>query len=318
MKLWVVGILPICSRFSSWFNSEFARAIKLLGVDGELVSPVNGCVGEMTNYFTNEPAYIDYELLAAKRVLDSAREGDRVLWLDFDYPGFSVPSAFLLKKRGVLSYGIFHGAFFNEGDVWNMLPERRWFMKAGVGVAERVFVASEWFRRRLIDELDASGDKIVVTGLPFDPSSFRLDLRAKANRDVLVVIGDDIPPVPGFRKVVARGFSRGEYLRLLSEAKFAVVNKKAETFGYAVLEALASGVVVIAPNKFSYPEFKHPSKPDLLILANDPARDAPSIISEFGWRPEEIEERWRNTVEFLSKYKDAAVEIVRHVISRKS
>jgi len=314
LRLWIVGILPICSRFSSWFNEEFAKVVRALGIDGEVIGAGEDCVDEMTNYFTNEPRYIEFELNAVRRVLSNARRGDKVLWLDLDYPGFSVPSAFLLANRGVENYGVLHGAYFNEGDVWSGLPSRKWFMRGAMEVARKVFVATNYFKNRLVEEVGVSPDKVVVTGLPFDPSLFEFSIREKQSNKIVVVIGNDSISIPDYNVIVGKGLSRKMFIELLAKARYVVVNKRAETFGYAALEALASGAIVIAPSKFSYPEFKHPLKPDLLFLVSDVARDAPRIIGEFQWSPVEVMERYVNTLEVLSRYRDSAKRIVKEVL----
>ena len=310
MKLWIASMLPICDRFSSWFNYEFKRVAEDLGVDVEVIGIERKCVDVMTNYFTNEYEAVEHEAEQLKVLNVVARRGDKVLWLDLDYPGFSVPMAFLLKLRGVKNYGIFHGAYFNKGDVWSPLPERRWFMMSAIRVCEKVFVGSKYFKDMIVKHLDVDESKIVVTGLPFYPD--RYDFNPSEKKDIVVVVGDvgDIK-VPGYEVVVGRGMKYSKFIDLLRKAKYMIAFKDAETFGYAVLEAMASGVIVLVPPSFSYPEFY--AEGGLMVFAKC-IHDAIEFIEKNVWSPKDVEDRYRKSIKIISWYRNSARRIVEEVI----
>jgi len=309
MKIWIVSILPICDRFSSWFNKEFLKAGDQLGVDIEVLGLNTPCVKTLTNYFTNEYEAVEHEISIIKVLNTEVLKGDKVLWLDLDYPGFAVSMAFLLKLRGVKSYGILHGAYFNEGDVWASTPERRWFMKAGVEVCEKVFVGSEYFKSEIVRNLDVDPSKIVATGLPFDPSRYRFDPNVK--KDIVVVVEERKVNIPNYIVVEGRNLNYEYFKKLLEVAKYMIVFKKAETFGYAVLEALASGVIVLTPKKFSYPEFKS-DKDDLLVFV-ETFDDAIKFVSTHKWDVKDVTNRYFNTYKVIERYRDSAVRILEEV-----
>lgn len=310
MKVWVVTILPICDRFSSWFNREFLKAGDKLGIDVEVLELDAPCVKTMTNYFTNEFEAVEHEVKQISLINNLAVRGDKVLWLDLDFPGFAVPMAYILKLRGVKSYGVLHGAYFNVGDVWSQIPERKWFMKAGVEVCEKVFVGSEYFKSELIKNLDVSPSKIITTGLPFDPSRYRFNPSIKKN--IVVVLGDFKVNIPNYITVTGRGLDYDYFKELLESSRYMIVFKKAETFGYAVLEALASGVIVLAPEKFSYPEFKS-DKEDLLVFV-DSVEDAINFIKSHSWDVSDVMERYYNTYKVIEKYRYSAIRILEEVV----
>jgi len=310
LKVWVVTILPICDRFSSWFNREFLKAGDKLGIDVEVLELDAPCVKTMTNYFTNEFEAVEHEVKQISLINNLAVRGDKVLWLDLDFPGFAVPMAYILKLRGVKSYGVLHGAYFNVGDVWSQIPERKWFMKAGVEVCEKVFVGSEYFKSELIKNLDVSPSKIITTGLPFDPSRYRFNPSIKKN--IVVVLGDFKVNIPNYITVTGRGLDYDYFKELLESSRYMIVFKKAETFGYAVLEALASGVIVLAPEKFSYPEFKS-DKEDLLVFV-DSVEDAINFIKSHSWDVSDVMERYYNTYKVIEKYRYSAIRILEEVV----
>jgi glycosyltransferase involved in cell wall biosynthesis len=95
-----------------------------------------------------------------------------------------------------------------------------------------------------------------------------------------------------------------------------VVFKKAETFGYAVLEALASGVIVLTPKAFSYPEFKS-GEEDLLIFVNSP-KEAEAFISTHRWSPDDVMRRYHNTCRVIERFKDSARRMLEEVISTQT
>jgi glycosyltransferase involved in cell wall biosynthesis len=179
-----------------------------------------------------------------------------------------------------------------------------------VEVCEKVFVASNWFKGRIVEELGVDQDKIVVTGLPFHYDWY--DFKPEAKKNLIVTIGVSELNVPGYVTVEGRGHSHTYFKKLLEGAKYMVVFKKAETFGYAVLEALASGVIVLAPPKFNYPELVVDT-PSLLEFVDDP-QEAVKFILSHRWDFEELRERYINTVKALAKYKDVAKDIILEVL----
>jgi len=118
--------------------------------------------------------------------------------------------------------------------------------------------------------------------------------------------------VHGYVTVEGRGHCHKHWVKLLRGAKYMVAFKKAETFGYAVLEALASGVIVLAPPKFNYKEFKSAGD-DLLIFVDSPA-EARKWIETYVWRAGDVSERYVNTLKVISKYRDSARRIVEEVL----
>ncbi|MEM3443985.1 MAG: hypothetical protein QXP04_03765, partial [Candidatus Nanoarchaeia archaeon] len=162
--LYFVPQLPVKNRYQSWILKEI---IKYTNIPYTIVCKRSRAVRERTNYFTNEKEAVKYELKQVKFLHENVKEGDKVLWMDIDFPGFSVPEMFFIKKRGAKNFGIVHGAYFNMGDVWHGLEERREYMISAINLCEKVFVGSETFRDELISRLNVDQSKIVYTGLPF-------------------------------------------------------------------------------------------------------------------------------------------------------
>jgi len=261
-KLFIVPQLPIKNRYQErWINwwKEEAEGLK---INFEMVDLGKEAV-EKTNYFTNEREAIVYEMEQIKYLLDKVREGDKVLWLDLDYPAFSLPFNHFLVKKGVSVYGIVHGAYFNKGDIWNGL-DRKDFMRAELGICRKVFVGTMWFKEQLVKRLGIEfWNKIIVHYLPFYYKNLTPNFEKE---NVIFVIGNKNIPKPfnrtfitvsGVRYEIIRGEKDySSYIEDLKRSKFLISFKEAETFGYSVVEAMASGTIPLLPNRFCYPELK--------------------------------------------------------------
>ncbi len=256
MKMYFVAMLKVNNRFTERWLDWWIEALNRLGVDYEVVLPYSD-VYPKTNYFTNERMSVLNELRQAKYLYDRVISGDIVFFSDLDYPGFSLPLSFFLKQRGAKVYGIIHGAYFNVGDIWYGAPRRN-FDRSILDVVDKVFVASNWFKSALLDNLGWEyEDKIIVNPLPYKTAG--VEVRGCTDRGMYVlVIGKDIVSLPGFA-VVPLNHTWEEYVDLLSRSMFLLSTKQAETFGYTIIEAMDMGVVPVAPNRFSYPELLPPA-----------------------------------------------------------
>lgn len=317
--IYIVPQLPIRDRYQSWLVEELRKSFDKYEVDYVVVDLNKEPVIELTNYFTNEYEAIDYELSQIKFLNRKVTFGDKVLWLDLDYPGFSVATSFLFKARGVANYGILHGAYFNEGDVWCSLPCRRHFMKSAIEVADKVFVGSNYFKQELVKHLVVNDDKIVVTGLPFRYGYYKQH-RSKAKKDNLVVFVGELPEdvLSALRKrfelVRLRNLPYEKYLDLLSSARAYVVWKRSETYGYSVLESLALGTPVVAPNRFSYPEFKSKLSKGRSITLVDEVGDVISAVEEVvSLEASDVIEDSDQLLRYMSASSDRIVRLVANV-----
>lgn len=317
--IYIVPQLPIANRYQSWIVDEIADAFKRRGIEFEVAHLNKEPVETLTNYFTNEYEAIDYELEQIKYLNRKLTAGDKVLWMDIDYPGFAVPSAFLFKARGTANIGIIHGAYFNEGDVWHQFPQRKWFDLSAIEVFDKVLVGTRYFKEQLLKHLCLSDrDKIVVTGLPFRLEYYREYLRKEkpAKKNIVTVVGSlpdsvvNIIRCMGFEVAFLKNYSYAEYLKLLSFAKAHIVWKSAETFGYSVLEALALNTPVIAPNKFSYPEFKSLlDGPGIITLDN--VSDVVAVVGDIATK--QFVFNANRLLEYMKASSDRIAEVVMSV-----
>jgi len=236
MAVWIVPQLRIKGRYQEWWY-DYWKSL------GEIVGE-SKIVKEKDCYFTNIQEAIDYEIETGRQVLKMAKKGDKILWLDIDFPGFFLGFASHLIKKGVQIYGYVHGAYFHEGDVWFGTPRKN-VMKAELDLCRKVFVGSKYFKNKILDVLGKEyRSKIKVVGLPFSFERVRYSYKKKDRCFIF-----------GANKIDVGIDTVEDYKQALKEAKYFVGLKKAETFGYTVLEALASGAYVLVERKFSYPEF---------------------------------------------------------------
>jgi len=299
--IFIIPQLPLNSRYTSFIHRGIAEQIRKMGQDVEVLTLKREPVKVLTTYFTNEPEAIKYETRQILELHDIVQKGDKVLWMDLDFPGFSVPMAYYLKRKGVLNYGIIHGAYFNEGDYWQGI-DRKNFMRAEIDVCEKVFVGSEYFANRLISILGSEySQKIKVTGLPFEKSYYEnlKQLAFVTKKENLIYSPNKEIEIEGFEVWGKEKLPHDEFLKKLARTKFALIFKKAETFGYTVLEALALNVMTIVPSDFSYIEFsKKVGVPSFLNLelCFESAINYINYMKDFLYKDEEDTSRRANSL----------------------
>jgi glycosyltransferase involved in cell wall biosynthesis len=308
-----VNILPVKNRYNIWFLNEFIKYAKKMKIKFKAITLDKKPIDKLTNYFTNEYEAIEYELEQIYHLSRKVKEDDKILWLDIDYPGFAVPASFLFKLRGVKSYGILHGAYFNIGDIWEPLKERRDFMRAGINVCGKVFVGSKYFKDCLVKNLDVDERKIVVTGLPFRYYHYKCNLEKE---NMISVTGKDAEElnIEGYKKFIARNKNYEEYMDNLSKSKYAIVWKKAETFGYLVLEAMAVGTIVLVPKAFSYVEWYEMLKKPCMMELCDSLYDCVNFIKTYNWSKEDMMKRYSNTMKLFKWLEESPKRILNEVI----
>jgi hypothetical protein len=309
-------MLPIKDRYSIWFLKEFVKYAKELKIRYKAVTLDKEPITELTNYFTNEYKAIEYELEQIYFLSEKVKKGDKILWFDIDYPGFAVPASFIFKLRGAKNYGIIHGAYFNTGDIWEPLKERKDFMRAGINVCEKVFVGSKYFKDCLIKNLEVNENKIIATGLPFRYSFYKYNLEKE---NMISVSGKDAEElnIEGYEKFIARNKNYEEYMDNLSKSKYAIVWKKAETFGYLVLEAMALGTIVLVPKAFSYVEWYEMLEKPCMIELCDSLYDCIKFIKSYKWNKDDIVKRYSNTVKLFRWLEESPKRILNEVMMKK-
>ncbi|MEM3426097.1 MAG: glycosyltransferase [Thermoproteota archaeon] len=240
----MVPQLRIRGRYQEWYPEYWLVEARKYFTEVKSILPMNE-VYEKTNYFTNVEMALKNELLQILALSTvELRKDDIVFWLDIDFPGFIYPFTFFLKRHGVKVYGILHGYYRNPGDVWEGVERGEHYLGC-IKNMDGIFVGTESFKRLILDDLQLDyilPDKIHVTGLPFFSKNFIKFRRYRKYMDVVMDRTD---------------MSKEDYEEILKYAKYVIIGKRSETFGYTLLELLASGSKVACPDDIPvYREWK--------------------------------------------------------------
>jgi glycosyltransferase involved in cell wall biosynthesis len=164
-------------------------------------------------------------------------------------------------------YGILHAGVYDNHDFTYLNGMRSWgrrFEKMLLTITDRVFVATEFHRDLILKMHKRIKSEIVVTGLFFEneigePTAkenivvfpHRLDKEKNPRR--FDRLAKKLKKTDWqFIKAAEVCKTKQEYYDLLNRAKIAVSFADQETFGYAMIEALAAGCHVVVPDRLSY------------------------------------------------------------------
>ena len=270
--IYLVPQYPVKNRYPGQWIRWWPRELKLSGLEVEVLGEEveGGCFKYGgVNKFTDTLATVSFELDQMKSLFGKVSKGDVVLFLDLDFPGFASDAVALLRRMygdSIGIYGFVHATSVNEGDFWE--PIRRWkrlIEEAVFGLVDVVFVATEYHRSKLEKEFSSIAGKVKVVGCPFFRDEVCNGGWKSWKERVWDVFVPARPDEQKFRKIsmlegVKLKFaeeeleSREYYFKTLSESKICLSLASEETFGYAVVEAMAFGTVTVVPDRFSYPE----------------------------------------------------------------
>jgi len=242
---------------------------------------------------TLQPGLLDNERYIHKQVellgqLTKSKRYEKMLFLDFFQPGLDLIKYAFEQQGTVCKFGsLLHGGTFMRGDLyaWDWLSR---YEHAYAGVYDTVYVPSKFLKSKC---MSLKGPKIRVFPWGMDgilpPAKqvkkdidvvFPHRLDADKGADEFIKIVQALPHVTfavtyvqsqAIQKtnkyarrlreypnvIFLANKSNAEYLMQLSRAKLVLSCALQETFGYAVMKAVAQGCVPIVPNNLSYPEF---------------------------------------------------------------
>ncbi len=251
--LYLLPQLKVKGRYQEeWVTTWESELINMNISDYKIILPYQKSYSP-TNYFTNEEKAIENELRQISILNKLVKRGDVIFWLDLDYPGFSNPFNYFLRARfgdGIRIAGLLHGAYFNRGDIWSKV-DRKYFDKSIFSVVDKVIVGSRSFYNDIKNNLELSDkelEKLVWKPFPFFYKRYTPDWEEKEKANMIVKWRKD-------NKIEVDGqifnfLPKETFLGYLSKARVFVLEKeRTDTFGYSVLEALASGCAVKVSKK---------------------------------------------------------------------
>ncbi len=195
---------------------------------------------------------------------------DTIFFHDLWFPGIEC-LAYIRQMTGLRFKiaGILHAGTWDAHDfTYPMRPWAKHIEQGWLNIFDQVFVGSH-FHRDLICEANEVTCPVRVTGLPFNYKEVqrpqekeniivfphRLDKEKCPEKfDRLVEALEPTLKQLGWRAMKTKDVcqTKEEYYQLLGRAKIAVSFAEQETFGFAMLEAVANGCTPVVPARLSY------------------------------------------------------------------
>lgn len=228
---------------------------------------------EGTNYFKFSQLMTIMQGIREGAIAD----GDTLLFADLWFPGIeAIRYSTDQRKIKVNITGILHAGTWDKDDFtyrcgmrsWGQHLEASWFH-----IYDQVYLGSEYHKQMILRETPEArhmADRMFVTGLPFDYKEVRSQVATLIDdlKPHQVVFPNRLDPEKqpwrfdslkvgeGWNKTkTAEHFTtKQKYYQELSESRIAISYSLQETFGYAMLEALTLGCIVLLPDGLSYRE----------------------------------------------------------------
>lgn len=263
-KLIWVPQLPVKMRYTEWIIDAIPRELMAMGKFDSVVT-IKGAGSVLKTAKNGSFSLVEESLIwEADQIASMAYNRDvcrdSILLLgDFSFPGLVRQVLYHLPFKR--KYCICHGSAKNTLDYYEKFnPFKSDAETADSQLFDKIFVGTEYHKRKL------GWDNVVVTGLPLPqlllhPSSAPLVDRPiniisvarqseqKVSKEIEEFVSDR------FGTIYRANYSTwSDYYRALRLSKILLISSKEETFGYQVVDAVLSGCIPVAPNKFSYPE----------------------------------------------------------------
>lgn len=265
--LYLLPQLPVKNRYTEDWIQMWERELTRLGVAFSVIGSKK--VEPLTKYFTNPEKALRYECNQIKEL--TKLKSAKLLCLDTDFPGLLAPAIQVLKLTNpdLKCYGYLHAGSWCNGDIFKDTSGKKWMERAMFDVFDKIFVATNYHKKKIETFFGKSFKNIKVVGCPFYKEDvFRLAKPLKySEKDVILVSGRPEQQAKSLLEELKENFgqnndiianpkpkTRKEYFKLLSRAKIVISLKIEETFGLSQLEAYALGGIPLCPNRYSYPE----------------------------------------------------------------
>jgi len=313
----VLPQLPCKNRYTEDWIKVWVRELSKLGVNFEILG--HDVAGSVTKFFTNPEYALRYECFQIK-ALSQKDCLDKVLCLDGDFPGLlcaAIPTLKLTNPKAKF-YTYLHAGSWCNGDIFCGIPGKRQSERAIFDTYDKVFVATDYHKKKIEECFGEKFDNLMVVGFPF----YRKDVYAYAKplpfeEKIGVVINGRLEQSSSnlmekikkrFRYTdisVLHAQSRKEYYDLLNKARVVVSLKIEETFGIGAMEAYVLGALVLNPKSYAYPEVMG----DEHMLYSD----EDDLIKKVGFFLNPLSENFFQNKVSMEQYEQVIPNIVSHI-----
>jgi glycosyltransferase involved in cell wall biosynthesis len=259
-------------QWSRWFPESYRElGLNFIDIQGEILTNKieNGQV--LDYYGTHYYKYSQLMKLIKMIKNDEIKDDDILFFHDLWFPGIEGLQYIRdMSKKKFKIWGILHAGTWDKNDFTFLSGMRPWgrFIEAGwLNFFDKVFLGSEFHKKLIIKRNYPFKSELVVTGLPFKSEEVK---RVQEKENIIVFphrldkekrpdLFDKLSkklskkyPDWQFLKTKEETKTKEEYYQILGRSKIAISFAEQETFGYAMLEAIANGCYPIVPNKLSY------------------------------------------------------------------
>ncbi len=297
--------LPCKNRYTQDWIGIWKRELTKLGVHFAVLggnTPV-----PITKHFTDPDKALAYECNQV-RILSQVKP-EKIFCLDVDFPGLLSAAIPVLKLRNpdLKCFGYLHAGSWNNGDIFGENPGKARLERAMFEVYDKIFVATNYHRRKIEKYFNEFFIDLEVAGFPF----YKEDVLHYATpapfeeKDGVVINGrweqsdkdllDRIRNKLNIKIYTIEATNREGYYKQLNTAKVVLSLKTEETFGIGQLEAYVLGGIPLSPNRFAYPEVI--GDPCLLYNNENDLVDKLAYLLDFKENPFVIDiEKYENVI----------------------
>lgn len=298
-----------------WFKKAFQGVdVTVATVEGKQITSTIDSGSVLDAYGTNYYKMTQLANMIQHLQAGHVKDDDTIFFADLWFPGIealqyikNVTDA-KFKITGILHAGTWDRADFTYRtgmEPWGKYIERGWLQ-----FFDTIYVGSQ-YHKDIIVQHSLNGvdpDKIIVTGLPFEAD----EVTRTTDKENIVVFPhrldpekrpemfEQLKPVEGWKFLKTKDVtkSKEEYYQLLGKSKIAVSFAQQETFGYAMLEALANGCYPVVVNGLSYASMP--------IYDNFKVNSVAEADEKIQWvidHPEEAQKQIKHAQAQLEQYK---------------
>ena len=258
-----------------WFSESFKKAnIEIITVGDTEERPIK--CGQFLDVFSTNT----YKLQQMQKIISLIEEGfeGTIFFMDMWFPGIeAIGYVRDCAKKNIKIKGMLHAGTWDEWDFLSQSGLGKWakgMELSWIQLVDEVFVATDFHRDLICDYFNLQ-DKSKFTIVDFPV--YRNDkLASKYEKEDIVVFPHRLAkekqpdkfetlkikyalkysnePQPRFVRTKDVCKNKEEYYDFLAHAKVAFSSALQETFGIAMLEALALGCIPVAPKRLSYVE----------------------------------------------------------------
>ena len=332
--IWNIPIEPYEERYTEqwyrWFHNSFDKlGLEYRTIDGDTMTDKVEVGSVLDVYGTHYYKFSQLQLLMASLRANEIKDDDILFFHDLWFPGIEA-LAYVRNMTGIKFkiWGVLHAGTWDNKDFTFLSGMRPWAKHIENGwlkLFDRVYLGSIHHKfliannNQTYEDVDELWNKLFVTGLPFDyQEARRVNLSPKENivvfphrlnkekrPDLFDQLKDTLSAkYPNWQFIKTKDVckTKEEYYQLLGKSKIAVSFAEQETFGYAMLEAIANDCIPIVPNHLSYAEMEIYHIKFETYKPNQVIRLVKNIIRSYETMPADIQYIIGRNSEIIKKY----------------